>query len=75
MRSVGRSIDSLPIEERARHYRDSAAEAFRLAEVAKTAGLKTAYLNVASGWHTMALELELTLRSDGIFEDMHGHGP
>lgn len=67
---MGRSIESLPLEERALHYRQSAAEAFRLAENAKTTGLKTAYLNVATGWHSMALELELVLRSGAVFEEL-----
>ena len=67
---MGSSIDSLPLEERALHYRESAAEAFRLAENAKTTGLRTAYLNVATGWHGMALELELSLRSGAVFDEL-----
>jgi hypothetical protein len=67
---LGRSIESLPVAERARHYRESAEAAFKLAEGASSEGLKGAYLNVATGWHTMALELELALRSDSIFESL-----
>jgi len=55
---MGSSIDSLPLEERARHYRECALEAFKLAEAARTPELKRTYLQVATGWHTMALELE-----------------
>jgi hypothetical protein len=68
---MGRSIESLPVDIRARHYRDSAAEAFRLAEKADNPGLRAAYLSVATGWHSMALELEFLLKSSSIFDEMY----
>lgn len=66
---MGRSIESLPPEQRALHYRDSAAEAFRLAESSASPGLRAAYMNVATGWHSMALELEFLLTSDRFREE------
>ena len=68
---MGRSIESLPIDVRAQHYRDSAAEAFRLAEQAVNPGLRAAYLNVATGWHGLALELEFLLKSRSIFDELY----
>ena len=73
---MGSSIDSLPLEERARHYRECALEAFKLAEAARTPELKRTYLQVATGWHTMALELELALGSQEILDAlMEGRSP
>jgi hypothetical protein len=70
------SIDCLPLEERARHYRECAMETFGLAEQATAPGLKATYLQVATGWHTMALELELTLGSEQILDAlMEGRSP
>jgi hypothetical protein len=65
---LAQSIESLPAEARARHYRESAVEAFRLAEAVGDEGLRAAYLNVATGWHTMALDLELALDSEQILD-------
>ncbi|HWA90406.1 MAG TPA: hypothetical protein VG889_10245 [Rhizomicrobium sp.] len=65
---MGHSIDSLPMEDRAQHYRDCAVQAFRLAETTRSPDLKATYLQVATGWHTMALEIELALGSEEILD-------
>ena len=45
-------------QERATLYREAAAEALSLAESATTREMLTGYLNLANGWHTLALEIE-----------------
>lgn len=67
---MARPIDTLPAEARARHYRESATGAYRRAETAGNQGLKNAYLNVATGWHAMALEIELAQGADQRLEEL-----
>jgi hypothetical protein len=55
---LGQSIESRPAAGRARHYRDLAAEAMRMAEAAATESLRAGYLAMASGWHALAQEAE-----------------
>ena len=61
---MGQSIESRPALERARHYRELAAEAVRMAEHAKDDGIKKGYLAMAAGWHALAQEAEKLVRAN-----------
>ena len=55
---MGQSIESRPPQERARHYRQLAKEAIRLAEALTDKNLRVGYLAMATGWHSLAQEAE-----------------
>ena len=55
---MGQSIKSRPADERARHYRELAEEAMRMAEAVKDETLRSGYMAMAAGWHSMAQEAE-----------------
>jgi hypothetical protein len=57
-RQLGQSLEALSLEERAKHYREFANEAFRRAAVSGTNELRAGYLSMAAGWHTLAIEME-----------------
>jgi hypothetical protein len=45
--------------ERVKHYREMAELAGRLAANAQSDDIKLAYMNLATGWHNLAVSLEL----------------
>jgi hypothetical protein len=55
---VGQSLNSLPPLERARRYRQFAAEGIRRADESADPEARAANLSMASGWHTLAIEVE-----------------
>jgi hypothetical protein len=55
---LGQSIDSRQPQERARHYRELAHEAVRMAEAVKDDTLRSGYMAMAAGWHALAQEAE-----------------
>jgi hypothetical protein len=50
--------EDLPKAERVERYRRLASEAFQLAEDCRDDVLRTGYLSLASGWHSLAFEVE-----------------
>jgi hypothetical protein len=58
---LGQSLSSLPPEDRARLYRQFAAEAIRRSEQSARQELRAGHLSMAAGWHALALELEDSL--------------
>lgn len=54
---------NLPKQERAERYRRLASEAFKHAEESKDDELRSGYLSLASGWHSLASELERSSRA------------
>ena len=58
---LARSFGLLPPEQRLRHYRRMAELMFKLAMDAPSDTMKAAYLNLATGWHDLAIGLELEL--------------
>jgi len=50
--------DGVPKAERVERYRRLASEAFQLAEDCRDDVLRTGYLSLASGWHSLAFEVE-----------------
>lgn len=54
-------LGSLPLEERIAHYRQYAQEAMEKAASIADQDLRTGFLNMAAGWHTLADEIEQTL--------------
>lgn len=55
---LSRLLESLPMAERARHYRQLAHEALKNAAGAAEGDLRTGYLTMAAGWHSLATEIE-----------------
>jgi hypothetical protein len=55
---MGRSVESLPPEKRAEHYRELANEAIRKAQKTPAPERRTEFLALAGGWHSMAIEAE-----------------
>jgi hypothetical protein len=55
---------NLPKKERAERYRRLASEAFQRAEDSRDEELRSGYLSLASGWHSLASELERASRTD-----------
>jgi hypothetical protein len=53
----------LPKAERAERYRRLASEAFQRAEDSEDDELRSGYLSLASGWHSLASELERSSRA------------
>ena len=68
---VGRLLAALPPVERARRYREFANKAMQKAQGAGDDEQRMEYLTMASGWHSLALEIE---RSAGI-EPQEGPPP
>src|SRR5690242_18410090 len=60
-KELARSFGPLPPEQRLRHYRRMAELMFKLAMDAPSDTMKAAYLNLATGWHDLAIGLELEL--------------
>jgi hypothetical protein len=63
---LGQSLSSLPLEDRARLYRQFAADAIRRSEQSARQELRAGHLSMAAGWHALALEVEDSL---GLFND------
>jgi hypothetical protein len=59
---MGQSVDSLGPEQRAGRYRRFAHEALRKAAHARTDKLRAEYTSMALSWHSMAVEMESTMR-------------
>jgi hypothetical protein len=57
---LGFLLAAMPPEERARRYRQMAADAFRLAASTNDMALKAGHLSLASGWQVLAIEIEHT---------------
>lgn len=55
---LGQSLESLSPEQRAERYRQFAEDALRRAKDAANPDQRSEYVNMAAGWHTMALEAE-----------------
>jgi len=55
---LAKSIESLPADQRAKHYRDLAADAVHDAEASTNPALKEGFLRLATQWHKMAQEAE-----------------
>ena len=65
---MGQSLSSLPLEHRARLYRQFAAEAIRRSEQSGRQELRAGHLSMAAGWHALALDVEESLGlTDGAF--------
>jgi hypothetical protein len=58
---LGQSLSSLPLEHRARLYRQFAADAIRRSEQSARQELRAGHLSMAAGWHALALEVEDSL--------------
>ena len=52
------SFESLPCGPRAEHYRQLAKDALRKAQDSTDTDRRAEYFSMASGWHTMATEME-----------------
>ena len=61
---MGQSIESRPASERAKHYRELAEEAVRMAQVVSDANMRAGYLAMAAGWHSLAQEAEQLARAE-----------
>jgi HD superfamily phosphohydrolase YqeK len=71
IQEMGRSFDLMPIEERARCYREMAAAACNLAEKAPSLDSKADYLQLAAAWHDMAVELESEMQGRTSLKERH----
>ena len=49
--------------ERAKHYREMSAAAFKLAAEAPTPIIKAGHMNLAANWHTLAASPELEMET------------
>ena len=54
----GRPFQSASRQERAQRYRDMADAAFLKAQRVENPEIRAEFLNLATGWHAMALEIE-----------------
>ena len=61
---MGRLLSSLPPAERAECYRQFARSAVRKAQAVTDEEYRAEYLTMASGWHSLALEIERSLEFD-----------
>ncbi len=57
---VGRLLETLPLEQRARRYREFAQEALRRASNTRDSDMRAGFLSMAAGWHALAEEIERT---------------
>jgi hypothetical protein len=55
---LGQSIQARSPAERARHYRELAANAMNMAENAPDPNSRASYVSMATAWHKLALEAE-----------------
>ena len=58
LETLARGDNGLPKAERAERYRRLASEAFQLAEECADDALRAGYISLASGWHSLAFEIE-----------------
>jgi hypothetical protein len=65
---LGQSIESLRPAERAKRYRQFADDASRRAAKTKDSDLHAGLLSLASGWHSMAVEMEQQHRNRAQLE-------
>ncbi|HUO93434.1 MAG TPA: hypothetical protein VMU22_10955 [Rhizomicrobium sp.] len=63
--AVPEAESELPRSERAERYRRLASEAFQLAEDCTDDSLRHGYLSLASGWHSLAFEIERSSHFQG----------
>jgi hypothetical protein len=63
--TLGQSVASLSPKRRVGYYRAAAAEALKLSDGITDPTLRTAYVELASGWHDLAAEIENSLRVSG----------
>jgi hypothetical protein len=61
-------IGSLPLRERAAHYRKMALEALSRASVAEEVWQREQFFNLAKGWHTLAVQIEENLAASAQLE-------
>ena len=61
---MARSFDLLPPLSRAKRYREMAELAGKLAANADRDEIRLAYLNLATGWHDLAVSTEQESRTD-----------
>src|SRR4051812_11350356 len=67
---VGQSLSALPDEQRAQLYRQFSANAIQRAQAAATEVLRAGHLSMAAGWHSLAIEVELSMgRFDKVAEE------
>lgn len=59
---LGQTLESLPLQERAKRYRQFADEAFRQAGQSANPDLRAGLLSMAAGWHALATELDSVIR-------------
>jgi hypothetical protein len=62
-KKVDESFQALPVEDRIRRCRQFAEEAFLRAGKATNRDLRAGFLTMATGWHSLASELEQDLRA------------
>ncbi|HEV7602574.1 MAG TPA: hypothetical protein VGO49_20250, partial [Bradyrhizobium sp.] len=55
---MGQSPEFMSLEQRAGHYRALANDAFHRAANSESGEARAGYLSMASGWHTLATEME-----------------
>jgi hypothetical protein len=55
---VGYSLELLPAWERARRYRELAAEVIELADYTRSPEMRESYLDLATNWCALAEQLE-----------------
>src|SRR3954453_22204293 len=67
---VGQSLSALPDEQRAQLYRQFSANAIQRAQAAPSEVMRAGHLSMAAGWHSLAIEVELSMgRFDKVAEE------
>jgi hypothetical protein len=61
---LGHSFESLPPKKRAQRYREFANDAIRKAVTSGKKPVRAAYLSLAAGWHTLAIEAERAIEGE-----------
>lgn len=75
---MGQSLDLLPPAERAERYRQFAAISMNKAQETTDPDRRAEYLAMASGWHSMAVEAERSIKQwmpGEIVEPDHDEAP
>jgi hypothetical protein len=65
----------LSLEERARLYRQHAAEAFRAAQLSEDGTVRAEHLAQAANWHHLADDIERSMRLAGLDPQAGGNPP
>jgi hypothetical protein len=73
--NFAKTLEWLPLNTRLECYRQFAQEAFRKANEATDPDCRAELFNMAAGWHSLADEIERSVRADPLMPNTSRPGP